>query len=90
MADNTLTSAEIKRRGLAAIEEGLRRGPVRIVKRNRLAAVVLSAEDYERLTAAGAKDLPGMGALEWLLSSPPAGRRSRREIDASLKRERDW
>ena len=28
--NNTLTAAEIKRRGMAAIEEGLRKGPVHI------------------------------------------------------------
>lgn len=39
---NTLTVAELKRRGMAAIEEGLRHGPVHIVKRSRPAAVVLS------------------------------------------------
>ncbi|MBK9608594.1 MAG: hypothetical protein IPO58_19950 [Betaproteobacteria bacterium] len=48
--DNTLTIAEIKRRGMAAIDEGLRHGPVHIVKRNKLAAVVLSEDDYQRLT----------------------------------------
>lgn len=90
MSDNTLTSAEIKRRGLAAIEDGLRRGPVRILKRNRLAAVVVSGEDYQRLTASASGSPPGMGVLEWLLSAPPGGRRARREIDAALKRERDW
>lgn len=90
MSDNTLTSAEIKRRGLAAIEDGLRRGPVRILKRNRLAAVVVSGEDYQRLTAVASRDLPGLDALDWLLSFHPTGRRGRREIDESLKRERDW
>ena len=32
---NTLTVAELKRRGMAAIEEGLRRGPLHIVKRSQ-------------------------------------------------------
>lgn len=90
MGDNTLTSADIKRRGLAAIEEGLQRGPVRIIKRNRLAAVVVSSEDYQRLTAALPGHLPGMGVLDWLLSMQPSGRRARREIDTTLKRERHW
>ncbi len=31
--NNILTIAELKRRGMAAIEEGLLRGPVHIVKR---------------------------------------------------------
>lgn len=49
MGESTLTSAETKRRGLAAIEEGLRRGPVRILKRNRLAPVIVSGDGYQRL-----------------------------------------
>ena len=48
---NILTVAEIKRRGMAAIEEGLRDGPVHIVKRNKPAAVVLSEDDSRRLVA---------------------------------------
>ena len=40
--NNTLTVAEIKRRGMAAIEDGLRHGPVHILKRNKVAAVVLA------------------------------------------------
>ena len=47
--NNTVTVSEIKRRGMAAIEEGLRRGPLHIVKRNKPAAVVLSEDEYLRL-----------------------------------------
>lgn len=36
---NTLTAAELNRRGMAAIEEGLRGGPIHIVKRNRPTAI---------------------------------------------------
>lgn len=46
---NTLTAAELKRRGMVAIEDGLRHGPLHIVKRNRPAAVVLTEEEYQRL-----------------------------------------
>jgi hypothetical protein len=45
MADqplNVLRSAELKRRGIAAVREALRSGPVHLLKRNRTAAVVLS------------------------------------------------
>lgn len=41
---NTLTAAELKRRGMAAIEERLRLGPVHRVKRSKPAAVVLTEE----------------------------------------------
>ena len=46
---NTLTVSELKRRGMAAIEDGLRSGPVHIVKRNKPAAVVLTEAEYQRL-----------------------------------------
>ena len=87
---NTLTAAELKRRGMAAIEDGLRRGPVHIVKRNRPAAVVLSEDDYQRLTQGEAAAPGGLSALQWLLSQPAAGRRSKAKIDADLKAERNW
>jgi prevent-host-death family protein len=87
---NTLTVAELKRRGMAAIEEGLRRGPVHIVKRNRPAAVVLSEDDYQRLVQGKAAAPGGVTAMQWLLSQPAAGKRSKARIDADLKAGRDW
>lgn len=87
---NTLTVAELKRRGMAAIEEGLRRGPVHIVKRNRPAAVVLSEDDYQRLAQGKAAAPSGLTAMQWLLSQPAAGKRSKARIDADRKAERDW
>jgi len=87
---NTLTVAELKRRGMAAIEDGLRHGPVHIVKRNKPAAVVISEDEYLRL-AHGKVSMPGgVTAVQWLLSQPPAGKRSKAQIDATLKFERDW
>ena len=61
---NVLRSAELKRRGIAAVEEALRAGPVHLLKRNRPAAVVLSANDYQRLQRSEAQ--PGIGP------APPA------------------
>ncbi len=88
---NTLTVAEIKRRGMAAIEDGLRRGPVHIVKRNKLAAVVLSEEEYQRLAQGRApRGADGLTALQWLLAQPPAGARTKEDIDAELAAGRDW
>ena len=46
---NTLTAGELKRRGLAAIEEKLKRGPVHVIRRNKPAAVVLSEEEFSEL-----------------------------------------
>ena len=88
--NNTLTIAEIKRRGMAAIEDGLRHGPVHIVKRNKLAAVVLSEDEYQRLTYGKVKAPGVMTAVQWLLAQPVAGKRSKVQIDANLKAERAW
>jgi hypothetical protein len=87
---NVLTVAELKRRGMAAIEEHLRRGPVHILKRNKPAAVVLSEEDYQRLTGSQPNVVPGLSALQWLLTQPATGTRSKQEIDEALIAERDW
>ena len=90
MPDNLLTSAEIKRRGLAAIEERLQRGPVHLMKRKKPAAVVLSEEEYLRLLAAQNSAPPGLGALQWLMTQSPTGQRSREEIDTALAAARRW
>lgn len=90
LMNNIVTVGEIKRRGMAAIEEGLRHGPVRIVKRNKSAAVVLSEEEYLRLTGEQPVGRPRVTALQWLLSQPAAGKREKAEIDAELTQERAW
>jgi hypothetical protein len=91
MNHNTVSVAEIKRRGMSAIAEGLRRGPVHIVKRNKMAAVVLSEDDYQRLISQNkSASPPGMTAIQWLLSQPPTGRRNKSQIDADLQAERAW
>lgn len=87
---NTLTVAELKRRGMAAIEEGLARGPVHIVKRNKAAAVVLTEDEYRRLTQTQPPSVPGMTALQWLLTQPAQGSRSKQDIDDALAGERGW
>lgn len=90
MESNILPAAKIKRRGMAAIEEGLQRGPLRIVKRNKPAAVVLSEADYQRLLGQQPPAAPAVTALQWLLMQKPAGRRKRKEIDTDLQAQRAW
>lgn len=87
---NTLTVAELKRRGMAAIEDGLRHGPLHIVKRNRHAAVVLSEDEYQRLAHGRTANPPGISAVQWLLDQPATGKRSKARINAELKAERHW
>lgn len=87
---NSLSAAELKRRGMAAIEEGLRHGPVQLTKHNKPAAVVLSAQDYERLSSRNGPDQPGMSAIQWLLEQQPVkGARSKRQLDRMLREERE-
>jgi PHD/YefM family antitoxin component YafN of YafNO toxin-antitoxin module len=86
---NSLTAADLKRRGMAAIEEGLRRGPLHLIKRNKVSAVVISAKDYARLSGSEAARESGMSAAKWLLNLPVKGRKSKRQIDADLRSARD-
>ena len=88
--NNTLTVAMLKRRGMAAIEEGLRHGPIHFVKRNKPAAVVLSEEEYLQLTGSRPNRLPGQTAMQWLLAQPSANLRSKQGIDEALDQERNW
>lgn len=87
---NTLTAAMLKRRGMAAIEEGLRNGPIHIMKRNKPAVVVLSEDEYLRLTGSQPSKLPGQTAMQWLLAQPSANLRSKQDIDEALDQERNW
>jgi hypothetical protein len=87
---NTLSVAELKRRGMAAIEDGLRFGPLHIVKRNRPSAVVLSEDEYLRLIQGKVSPANGVTALQWLLLHANTGQRSKAQIDADLNAGRDW
>lgn len=86
---NSLSAAELKRRGMAAVEEALKRGPIHLMKRNRRAAVVLSEADYEQLTERRGGKAVGLSAIQWLLSSPSRGRKSKVQLDAALRTERE-
>ena len=88
---NSLTAAELKRRGMAAIEDGLRRGPVHLMKHNKPSAVVLSEEDYAKLAQGKAGTAVGMTAVQWLLSQPATGTRRKAQLDKALREERkNW
>jgi len=86
---NSLTAAELKRRGMAAIEDGLRHGPVHLMKHNKPSAVVLSEEDYARLAQGKAGTAVGMTAVQWLLSQPTNGTRRKAQLDKALRQERE-
>ena len=88
--NNTTMVAEIKRRGMAAIEDGFRHGLLHIVQSKKLAAVVLFEDEYQRLANSKTMAPDGMTAMQWLLAQPGVGKRSQAQIDAGLKAERSW
>lgn len=46
---NSIPAQEIKRRGISAVDEALRDGPVHIIKNNRPSYVVITEEAYADL-----------------------------------------
>ena len=46
---NTIPSQDIKRRGISAVDEALKKGPVHVIKNNSPQYVVLSEESYQAL-----------------------------------------
>lgn len=78
---NTIPAQEIKRRGISAVDELLRDGPVHVIRNNQPRYVVMSEEDYARLTE--------RRGLWELVDRPARGSRSRKDIDAALRAERD-
>ncbi|MCM2265364.1 MAG: prevent-host-death protein [Desulfuromonadales bacterium] len=48
---NTLPAQELKRRGLAAIDEAIAKGDVHVIRNNQPQYVVLSEERYKELVA---------------------------------------
>ena len=86
----TIPAGELKRRGLAALEDMLDRGPVHVVSNNRLACVVLSEAEYERLRRRDSGE-PRADIWGLLLAEPAAGgpQRSREDIDADLAADRE-
>ena len=77
---NSISVQEIQCRGISAVDELLREGPVQVVENDRTRYIVLRAEDYERLTV-------GPSAWDWL-ERPSRATRDRAAIDADLAAER--
>jgi PHD/YefM family antitoxin component YafN of YafNO toxin-antitoxin module len=85
---NTLTTADLQRRGIAAIEEALVFGPVHIMKHNEPAAVILQESEYQHLIKTqSSKQNPD--AARWIINYKPAGTRSKEEIDRQIANERN-
>lgn len=88
---NTIPAKELKRRGVAALEELLPMGPVHILKNNRPVCVVLTEEEYRTVTGEGSAGgvVPRRLTVLDLFARPASGKRKRGEIDARIREERN-
>lgn len=88
---NSIPASEVKRRGVAALEEAVKNGPVHVIKNNRPTLVVLTEEEYARLTGRTVGEPPVSrykDVWDFLLNAPSAQTRTREQIDADLREER--
>lgn len=89
---NIVTNESIKRCGIAAVEDALRFGPVHLFKRNQAAGVVISADEYARLTARD-RESPqapqGAGCAEWFMAKDIAGTLDAKGLAARVAEARD-
>ena len=81
---NIVPAQEIKRRGIAAVDEALAQGPVHIVKNNRAQYVVLTEERYQELLEMQEEAV--LARIKASLEDARAKRTTRhRSVDALLK-----
>ena len=81
---NIVPAQEIKRRGIAAVDEALAQGPVHIIKNNRPQYVVLTEERYNELLEMQEEAV--LARIKASLADVKAGRVTRhRSVDALMK-----
>ena len=81
---NIVPAQEIKRRGMAAVDEALSQGPVHIIKNNRPQYVVLTEERYQELIEA--QEEATLARIRSSLQDAKAGRITHhKSVDALLK-----
>ncbi len=81
---NIVPAQEIKRRGMAAVDEALSQGPVHIIKNNRLQYVVLTEERYSELIET--QEEAALARIKASLEDAKAGRVTRHaSVKALLK-----
>lgn len=80
---NVIPAQEIKRRGIAAVDEALARGPVHVIRNNRPQYVVLTEERYQELVEA--QEELALARIKASLEDAKAGRVTRHaSVDALL------
>ena len=84
---NTVPAQEIKRRGMAAVDEALAQGPVHVVKNNRPQYVVLTEDGYRELLEAQQES--ALARIKAALEDAAAGRVTRHDSVDALMRHLD-
>lgn len=81
---NSIPAQEIKRRGISAVDEALREGPVHVIKNNRPSYVVLTEAAFEELLRA--QQDAARESLRASLEDLQAGRTNRYDdVDALMR-----
>jgi PHD/YefM family antitoxin component YafN of YafNO toxin-antitoxin module len=81
---NIVPAQEIKRRGMAAVDEALAQGPVHVVKNNRPQYVVLTEDSYQELLEA--QQETALARIKASLEDAAAGRITRHDSVEALMR----
>jgi PHD/YefM family antitoxin component YafN of YafNO toxin-antitoxin module len=84
---NIVPAQEIKRRGMAAVDDALAQGPVHVVKNNRPQYVVLTEESYRELLEAQQES--ALARIKTSLEDAAAGRVTRHDNAEALMRHLD-
>ncbi|HUX32209.1 MAG TPA: hypothetical protein VMV78_16510 [Thiobacillus sp.] len=84
---NVVPAQEIKRRGIAAVDEVLTQGPVYIIKNNRPQYVVLTEERYRELIES--QEEATLARIKVSLEDAKAGRVTRHDSVEALMRHLD-
>jgi len=87
---NAIPANELKRHGISAVEHLFVNGPVHIIKRNQPVCVVLTEDEYERLTKAvqSNNSIASHTVMEWFVL-PVSGASGREDLDQHFNAERD-
>lgn len=83
---NVISAQELKRRGIGAVDQALREGPVHVISRNRPSYVILSEAQYQSLVA---YDEASARLWDVLLGEGSQGTRTADDIDQQIQSERD-
>lgn len=81
---NIVPAQEIKRRGMAAVDEALAQGPVHVIKNNRPQYVVLTEDSYQELLEA--QQETALARIKASLEDAAAGRITRHDSVEALMR----